>query len=386
MLQIQPQPSTHALAQQFTLIGTVDIEAIASLEMLYILPANCAAELDFALVQRVNSMGLAQLLKLFEHWQKQNISINVTNVNRMIGVLFKMTGLTRFLNDEQKSASALLIPDAQSSNAAPIAPVNSAASNDGKLRLWVEAQNSYQMNGWYFFNTYLQRQLEREVHLELVHNAMGEQRSKIEQMDIVFTSPFDATRLIMENHFTPLLHPLNQTDEVTLLVRVDDPRQKISDFHGGKVITASPDNFVYLLGRFLLEEASTTPLDYLFSGHDIKALQMLLKGQADILFMASATYQGLSSLTRNMLRKIDHSETGFAFHLFCAAPHCVDVGKAVTEVLLNMGQDSQGRQVLADLGLEGWSKPKQEEIDMLVMLFNRYMAVNEPKSQSVASK
>jgi len=65
MLQIQPQPSTHALAQQFTLIGTVDIEAIASLETLYILPANCAAELDFALVQRVNSMGLAQLLKLF---------------------------------------------------------------------------------------------------------------------------------------------------------------------------------------------------------------------------------------------------------------------------------------------------------------------------------
>jgi len=56
MLQIQPQPSTHALAQQFTLIGTVDIEAIASLETLYILPANCAAELDFALVQRVNSM------------------------------------------------------------------------------------------------------------------------------------------------------------------------------------------------------------------------------------------------------------------------------------------------------------------------------------------
>ncbi len=385
MLQIQPQPSTQTLAQQFTLIGTVDIDAVSSLETLYILPANCAAELDFALVQRVNSMGLAQLLKLFEHWQKQDISINVTNVNRMIGVLFKMTGLTRFLNDEQKSAPALVIANAQTSNAASVAPIHSAA-NDGKLKLWVEAQNSYQMNGWYFFNTYLQRQLGREVHLELVHGAMGEQRNKIEQMDIVFTSPFDATRLLMENNFSPLLHPLNQTDEVTLLVRADDPRQKISDFHGGKVITASPDNFVYLLGRFLLEEeANTTQLDYTFSGHDIKALQMLLKGQADILFMASETYQGLSSLTRNMLRKIDHSETGFAFHLFCAAPHCAEVGKAITEVLLNMGQDSQGRQVLADLGLEGWCRPKQDEIDMLVMLFNRYMAVNAPKNLSVAS-
>jgi len=66
------------------------------------------------------------LLKLFEHWQKQDISINVTNVNRMIGVLFKMTGLTRFLNDEQKSAPALIIPNAQTSNAASIAPIHSA--------------------------------------------------------------------------------------------------------------------------------------------------------------------------------------------------------------------------------------------------------------------
>jgi ABC-type phosphate/phosphonate transport system substrate-binding protein len=347
------------------------------------LPANCAAELDFSLVQRVNSMGLAQLLKLFEHWQKQNISINVTNVNRMIGVLFKMTGLTRFLNDEQNAASATKTPEAQSVNAAPTATVNSTRTDD-KLKLWVNAQNNYQMNGWYFFNTYLQRQLGREVHLELVHGAMSEQSSKIDQMDIVFTKPFEATRLLMENNFRPLLHPINQTDEVTLLVRAEEPRQKISDFHGGKVITATPDNFVYLLGRFLLEESTATHFDYTFSGHDIKALQMLLKGQADILFMASDAYQGLSSLTRNMLRKIDHSETGFAFHLLCAAPHCADVGNTIIEILLNMEQDSQGRQVLADLGLEGWSKPKQDEINMLSMLFNRYLAVSEQKNASVA--
>ncbi|MEI6707525.1 MAG: PhnD/SsuA/transferrin family substrate-binding protein [Methylococcales bacterium] len=384
MLQIQPQASTQVLAQQFTLIGTIDIEAIASLEALYVLPANCVAELDFALVQRVNSMGLAQLLKLFEHWQKQAISIKVTNVNRMIGVLFKMTGLTRFLSDAQSSTSVTQIPETKAVNATSVAVVNSASS-DGKLKLWVNAQNNYQVNGWYFFNTYLQRHTGREIHLELVHGAMNEQNTKIEQMDIVFTKPFEATRLLMEKQFCPLLHPINQTDEVTLLVRADDTRQKISDFHGGKVITATADSFVYLLGRFLLEEDSATHFDYTFSGHDIKALQMLLKGHADILFMASEAYQGLSSLTRNMLRKIDHSETGFAFHLLCAAPHCVDIGHAITEVLLNMGQDSQGRQVLADLGLEGWCKPKQDEINMLAMLFNRYVADEQQDAIAVGS-
>jgi ABC-type phosphate/phosphonate transport system substrate-binding protein len=300
----------------------------------------------------------------------------------MIGVLFKMTGLTRFLSDTQSSTSVTQIPEAKTVNANAVA---NSANSDEKLKLWVNAQNNYQVNGWYFFNTYLQRQLGRDVHLELVHGAMSEQSTKIEQMDIVFTKPFEATWLLMEKQFRPLLHPINQTDEVTLLVRADDKRQKLSEFHGGKVITATPDSFVYLLGRFLLEEDSATHFDYTFSGHDIKALQMLLKGHADILFMASEAYQGLSSLTRNMLRKIDHSETGFAFHLLCAAPHCVDVGHAITEVLLNMGQDSQGRQVLADLGLEGWCKPKQDEINMLAMLFNRYVADEQQNAIAVGS-
>jgi ABC-type transporter Mla MlaB component len=373
MLQIDPQPSSTESVQQFSLIGTIDVEAIASLETLYVLPTDSIVELDFALVQRVNSMGLAQMLKLFEHWQKQNISVSVTNVNRMIGVLFKMTGLTRFLDDGKTVAPAV----EATQTAAPVEHKAVADTQTGKLKLWVNAQNSHQMNGWYFFNTYLQRQLNRDIHLELVHGAMNEAQSKMEDMDIVFTKPFDATRLLMENQFRPLLHPLNQTDEVTLLVRAEDTRQKIADFHGGKVVTATADNFVYLLGRFLLEENNTLSLDYSFSGHDIKALQMLLKGQADILFMATETYDGLSSLTRKLLRKIDHSETGFAFHLFCAAPHCQEVGNAVTEVLLNMGQDSQGRQVLADLGLEGWSRPKQEEVDMLALLFDRYVANNQ---------
>lgn len=384
MLQIQPPPSTHESVQQFTLMGTIDVEAIASLETLYVLPANSIVELDFALVQRVNSMGLAQILKLFEHWQKQHITISITNVNRMIGVLFKMTGLTRFLDDGQQTAA---VSPAAVAKSAPIANIQSEQrADDGKLKLWVHAQNSHQMNGWYFFNTYLQRHTGRDIQLELVHGAMSEQGSKIEDMDIVFTKPFDATRLLIENQFRPLLHPINQTDEVTLLVRADDVRQKISDFLGGKVITATADNFVYLLGRFLLEESGSTQWDYNFSGHDIKALQMLLKGQADLLFLSTETYRGLSSLTRNMLREIDQSETGFAFHLFCAAPHCTDVGNAVTEVLLNMAQDSQGRQVLADLGLEGWSRPKQDEVDMLAMLFNRYMADVPQDAIAVGSK
>jgi ABC-type transporter Mla MlaB component len=379
MLQILPAPSTTAPNQSFNLDGTIDVESIAALETLYVLPEHCTVELDFSLVLRVNSMGLAQLLKLFEHWQKRETTIYVSNTNRMIGVLFKMTGLTRFLAAEKTKA-----PVATSTEPAyqmDQAAYSGTAKSDGKLKMWVNAQSSHQMNGWYFFNTYLQRHLNREIQLELVHGAINEQDKHIHEMDIVFTKPFEATRLLLEHRFRPLLRPIDQTDEVTLLVRADDSRQSIADFQGSKVVTAAPDNFVYLLGRFLLEEekesSSAANLDYLFSGHDIKALQMLLKSSADILCMLSETYESLSGLTKKMLRKVEQSETAFAFHLFCVAPHCAELGNAITEVLLNMSQDSQGRQVLADLNISGWSKPKQDEINMLVMLFNRYTASGE---------
>jgi ABC-type phosphate/phosphonate transport system substrate-binding protein len=295
----------------------------------------------------------------------------------MIGVLFKMTGLTRFLAAEAAPAQVATAPAYQMDQGA----YTGTAKSDGKLKMWVNAQSSHQMNGWYFFNTYLQRHLNREIQLELVHGAINEQDKHIHEMDIVFTKPFEATRLLLEHRFRPLLRPIDQTDEVTLLVRADDTRQSLAEFQGSKVVTASSDNFVYLLGRFLLEEekenSSAANLDYLFSGHDIKALQMLLKSSADIMCMLSETYESLSGLTKKMLRQIDQSETAFAFHLFCVAPHCAEIGEAMSEVLLNMSQDSQGRQVLADLNISGWSKPKQDEINMLVMLFNRYTGQEE---------
>jgi hypothetical protein len=106
--------------------------------------------------------------------------------------------------------------------------------------------------------------------------------------------------------------------------------------------------------------------------NEIKALQTLLKGQADLLSMTSKIYPGLLGLTRKMIKKVDCSETAPAFHAFCIAPHCEGVGEAFTEVLLDMNHDSQGRQVLTDIGIEGWIRPTRDEIDMLTMLFSRY--------------
>lgn len=396
-LVVRPQESNQPGLTVFEFIGTIDVEATATLAALQQLPAGCRGVLlNFAQVQRVNSMGLAQLLKLFEHWQAQKAQIRVANVNRMIGVLFKMTGLAGYLLSNAgpqaaatgvSTVAARIVaePAVAVKPAAPAAvvlepqPVPSSRTrqtphSDGKLKFWVSVQSSQQMHGWYFFNTYLQRQLGREIHMELVHGPFDDSVMQDAAMDLVFTKPFEATRLQLQQQFLPIMRPSEQSDEVCLLVRADDPRQSLQAYQGGTVVTATQANFVYLLGRFLLEEDETALADmqYQFVGCDIKGLQSLIRGHADILFLLSESYRGLSGMTKSKLRIMDQSETQFAFHLLALAPHCADLAPALERVLLDMNLSSQGRQVLTDLGMSGWSKPTAEEIDMLVMLYQRY--------------
>ncbi|MGZ8242618.1 PhnD/SsuA/transferrin family substrate-binding protein [Methylomagnum sp.] len=405
-LTIQPAPSADATQQCFHLQGVVDVDAIPALEPLYALPTNSEVELDFAAVQRVNSMGLAQLLKLFEHWQAKNIDIRVSRANRMTGMLFKMTGLTRFLVAEAPARAALAAnggpaPQAPARTppmATPSAPSSSAerSRSDGdraerdrpplhlvpesaapKALAWrVHMQSSQQLNGWYFLNTHLQRRLSLAAHLDIADNLLGGLDRSAAPPDLVFTRPFDAVRLMTRHGYRPLARPSNQSDEVTLLARADDARPGLADFAGSRAVAASRDSFVYLLGRYLLDESGvpSDSLRYVFPGHEIKAVQTLLKGEADLLFMPSENYQRLSGMTRRMLRELDHSEAQFAFQLWCLSPRRVELAEPLRDFLLSMDSDETGRGILAELGCAAWVEPAAEDIAMLERVYGLYGA------------
>jgi ABC-type phosphate/phosphonate transport system substrate-binding protein len=252
------------------------------------------------------------------------------------------------------------------------------AGGEGKLRFLVNLQSSQYLNGWFFLNTYLQRQLGRDISLEPVHGALGRQDVDITAMEMVFAKPFEAARLLLECRFRPLLRPAGQADEVAVLARADDARARLGDFAGARAVTASADSFVYLLGRFLLDEGGvpSSGLEYDFAGNETKAMQRLFHGEADLLFMLAENFNGLSSHTTRRLKVLDQSDTGFAFHLLCLAPSHAALAKPMTDCLQEMRGSSQGRQVLEDIGVESWAPPAREEVEMLAMLYRRYVGAD----------
>ncbi len=358
----------------FDCIGSIDAHADKTLQMLRDLPAGIHVELDFKNIQRVNSMGLSLLLKIFEDWERGNTKIEVFNLNRMVNMLFKITGLGRFVKGRNALVSGKI--DKKIINPAP--PMHPHAPTSGrvttsplinnKLNFVASLQSGHQLSGWYLFNTYLQRKMQRAIHFEQLHDASNK------VFHLFFAKPFDACSVMKEKGFVPMVRPISAADEVVILTRVDDERE-IADFKKNiKVVTSDQGSFVYLLGRFLCDESglNSSDFNYQYAGNEIKALQMLIRKKADVAFILKKTFEGLSSFTRKNVRLIDESVTDFAFHQFCIAPGLLDQKDSIIEILMGMEKDEKGKQILEDIQFNGWLKPEEGEIKMLQMVFDRY--------------
>ncbi len=356
--------------------GSIDAHSGCVLDNLTTLPENSRVSLDFRQVERVNSMGLSLLLKLFEQWERRGIRVEVSNLNRMVGMLFKITGLGRFVKGGE-TAAVQPRPQVEivSSVQAPAQPVPRPAgeappSHHGRLSFIASMQTGAQLSGWYLLNTYLQRRLQHAIHLEQLpagHDITNE------NVDLLFAKPFEACAMISQRGYLPLLRPLGEADEVVIVMRADDGRT-LKDLSAPQVVTASQGSFVYLLGRFLCDESEldSSTFQYSFAGNEIKALQMLLKGQADILFMLKKTYYGLSGLTRKSTRIVDESDTQFAFHLFCIHSRVAELRDPLVKTLTDMSTDEQGQGVLKDIQIEGWCAPEEGDVRMLLDIYQRY--------------
>lgn len=356
-------------------IGSIDAHAAPVLEGLNSVPANTSVLLDFSKIERVNSMGLSLLLKLFEEWENNSVDIEIKHLNRMVSMLFKITGLGRFINkggsdvktvtEPLKPKIAVVTPNTDNEQ---VIPVNSDAEH-GKLNFVATLQTGQQLTGWYLMNTYLQRKMQRAIHFE---QAYGVDTNT--PKDLVFTNPFEACSMIKSKGYIPVMRPKGEADEVVILVRNGEDIE-IDGLKKTKVVTANEQSFVYLLGRFLCDEsgADSSTFDFEFAGNEIKALQMLIRKKADMLFMLKKTYEGLSSFAKSNVMALDESATEFAYHLFCVAPYIKDQAGQIGTILTDMQTDEKGQQTLKDIQFDGWCKPEEGELNMLQMVYDKYV-------------
>ncbi|WP_022949094.1 PhnD/SsuA/transferrin family substrate-binding protein [Methylohalobius crimeensis] len=370
-IQIARENQDRAVLYRF--IGVLDASSRPELESLTRqVPDVSEIVLDFSEVGRINSMGLALLLKLLKAWEDEGKQIQAINLNRMASILFKITGLGRFLPDGEGDATPtprkIQVDSAVEEN-----PKTPAQTRD-RLNLFASLQTSQQLNGWFLFNTYLQRRLQKPIQFFAQTLAEQTANDREEQTDLVFARPFEACRLIYGQGYIPLCKPEGETEEVVILAPANDSRS-LEDYASPKVAIASKQSFTYLLGRFLCDERDLDSNAFRFheSGNDIKAIQYLIRQQVDWVMMPLKTYSGLSSLSRRQTRVLDQTQTELAAHLFCIAPYLdADFRQSLQTVLTQMHTDEKGLGVLEDIEIQAWEVPESAEVDLLLKVFETY--------------
>lgn len=404
-LQINSQVDHDTKSLKLLLVGDVDVTAGSVLDALEMVPDEYKVVLDFIEVERVNSMGLAQLMRRLEAWKEAGVKTEAIHLNRMVSMLFKMTGLNRYFGSDavensdksaavavkkhgasqkrsmqfrrvKRKSSAEEASDAETQGQKEGSqetefPTSSITLND-KMTFSVSLQNNQQLSGWYFLNTLLQRRLNRPISIDI--NQLGS-TSVLHDNALVFAKPFDACALMMKHNYVPIVRPTNDNVEVSIVVRNEDKHKSITDYAEAPVATSTEASFVFLLGRFFCDEydLDSSTLSYQFTGNQLTAMRRLIDSKVDMLFMQKNKYRSLSPLSRVGTHLLEESETGMAYHMLLLSPAFISLQDTISKAFLDLQDDVQGKQVLSDLSIESWCAPEEDEIAMLQMLYSRYI-------------
>jgi len=225
--------------------------------------------------------------------------------------------------------------------------------------------------GWYIFNTYLQRQLDLPIHLELYNN-FEEQRKAIanNEIDLIFANPYDASMLVREKGFTAIAAPENSSDEAIIAVRQDSQITGVEDLKEGTRIATTDDPDVNMMGMIMLEPADLNKENtstIIVDSYPLVAKQ-LLQGDADIGFFLDESFDSLSKFVKEQLSCLIRSQIFVIRHVMLAGPKLEEHHQAFKDVLLNMQNDEKGPGVLKSLGLSAWENQDHEDTEFMIDL------------------
>ena len=220
--------------------------------------------------------------------------------------------------------------------------------------------------GWFLLNTYLQRKLGVAMRFEPSDDFQTEQEQVLAGgFHLAYANPFSALKYVHERGFVPVARPVGVYDETLLVAR-----------HGGvglpaprplRVASASDQLLVHVLGMALLDQHQVDPTQcqLQFTGNHVRAVQAVLDGRADVGFVYSETWHGLSASTRDALDIVAATSRQMASHCFCVAPELADRLDDVREALCGMGADPSGKKILADLRISGFEAMAANALDHL---------------------
>jgi len=229
------------------------------------------------------------------------------------------------------------------------------------------------ISGWYIFNTWIQRQMDTAIHLEM-YNDFQTQREAIEkdQIDLIYANPFDAAMLVRERGFQPLAKASGESDEAIIAVNAENLVEDIAHLNEGIKLAFTEDPDVKMMGMIMLEpgDLDASNITPVLSDTYVLVAKHLLKGEADAGIFLAEAYDGLSSMIKKQLRVLVRSQISVIHHSLMIGPKLLDKKEQFQQVLVDMHADEKGLGVLNSLGFNTWEKVEDDEMEFMIDLMD----------------
>ncbi len=227
--------------------------------------------------------------------------------------------------------------------------------------------------GWHMLNTLLQKSSGIAIHLDTPASAQ-EQNDKIQSQNIeaIYANPFDAATMIREQGYRAVARPIGKSDEMVIAAQAEGAINQLEALKPGCTIAMADNRDVKLIGLRLLEAVDLVEADIEWKITETyqAAARHLIKGEADAAFFLSEVYHSLSRLTRSQMQVLIESDLSDISHVVLVKESFAQ-SELFIQVLLNLKDSAEGKQVLAELGMEaGFEAMTQEDGEFMIDLMD----------------
>ena len=227
--------------------------------------------------------------------------------------------------------------------------------------------------GWYVFNTWLQKELQTRIHLELYTNFESQRQAILnDRVDLIFANPYDASMLVREKGFTAIARAQGLRDEAIIAVSADSTVKKVEDLQPGIRLASTEDPDINMMGLIMIEPADLTAENVIMQEVDTYAIvaKKLLLGDADVGFFLKEAYNDLTSLSQKNLRILIESKIDVVHHSFLVGPKLKEVSLDIQQMLTTMSDTEKGKGVLDSLGFSAWEEVSEEDTEFMIDLMD----------------
>ena len=227
--------------------------------------------------------------------------------------------------------------------------------------------------GWFIFNTWLQKQIDEAIHLELYDSFAAQRKSIVDgKVDLIFANPYDAAMLIRKKGFVAVSAPVNRPDEVVVCVHADSNVERVEDLSENCSVAMTHAPEINNLGMIMLEPADLTANNVNISHYEnyVLVAKSLMTKQADVGFFLEETYANMSKIIRSQTKPIVTSQISVIKHIFLVGPSLAQYVEEIRSLLNDMHNNVKGLSVLESLSFAKLENQTKEDSEFMIDLID----------------